>query len=94
MVEIHFEALPGVSGGSRRPRGEHAEIAAKLRERPSEWAPIGTFETARAAGSLAYAIRKGRLSAYLPEGAFEASARTVGEEHRLYVRFVGEKSDE
>lgn len=93
MVEIRFEELPGATGIGRRPNGRHAQIAEALRERPGEWACIGVQDTARSAGSLAYAIRTGRLSAYLPAGAFEASARTVRREHRLYVRFVG-KSDE
>lgn len=94
MVDIRFEELPGAEKAARRPNGEHAQIAAELKARPEQWAHIGTQSSARSAGSLAYAIRHGRMNAYLPAGAFEATARTVGGEHRLYARFVGAQADE
>ncbi|UQA91617.1 hypothetical protein [Streptomyces halobius] len=90
MVEIQFEEPPAVPGAVRRPRGEHAEIAAELRKAPGQWALVGLQPTAKSAGSVSYAIRTAKLLAYDPPGSFEAVARTVDGEHRLYVRFMGD----
>ncbi|GAU66688.1 hypothetical protein SSP35_03_03360 [Streptomyces sp. NBRC 110611] len=65
------------------------EAARQLRERPGEWAVVRRTETSDQAGAAAQAIRDGRLRAYRPTGAFEATARTVVGEHRVYARYVG-----
>jgi hypothetical protein len=43
------------------------------------------------AASSAQAIRSAKLAAYGPAGAFQAVARTVQGEHRVYARYVGEQ---
>ena len=44
MSEIRFEAPPLAS----RRFVDHAAVAAQLRARPGEWAPIGVYEIGRA----------------------------------------------
>jgi len=72
------------------PPGVHSNIAAELKNRPGNWALVGTYAAASVSSSMAYQIRTGRLPTYLPTGSFEAKARTVGREHRVYARYVGE----
>lgn len=50
--------------------------------------------SSRSAGGMAYGIRQAKLQAYAPAGTFEARARTVDGEHRVYARFVGEPTSE
>ena len=90
MVEIRFETPPDDLRSHARPRGWHAETAKRLRRRPAEWAVIDARDTAQKAGGMAYAIRAAQLRAYEPAGAFQAVARKVEGEYRIYARFVGE----
>jgi hypothetical protein len=76
-------------GPAPRPRARHRPAADALRARPGEWAHVTTHSTAQSSASLAYAIRAGKYAAYTPAGHFEARARTVDGEHRVYVRYVG-----
>ncbi|MDX3214549.1 hypothetical protein PV318_03185 [Streptomyces sp. ME02-6991-2B] len=78
---------PGTVGTGRR--GKHARAAEELRARPGEWAPVTTGRNAESAAALAQAVRSARLAAYEPAGAFEAAARTVRGQHRVYARYVG-----
>jgi hypothetical protein len=74
-------------------RGRHGQIAGTLVARRGEWALIRRYGSAASAGSVARAIRTGRIAAYAPTGAFEATARTITEgdtvEHRVYARYIG-----
>lgn len=74
---------------------KHAVIASELQAHPGSWGVVQKSGTIARASSAAQAIRRGRLAAYLPAGAFEAVARTVVErgtvEHRVYARYVGEQ---
>lgn len=67
---------------------KHSKIAAALRARPGEWAVVQRAATIGRAASAAQAIRSAKLSAYGPRGSYQAVARTVGAEHRVYARFV------
>lgn len=67
----------------------HAEIARKLKARPGQWAVVSAYPNSRTSGATASAIRTGRVTAYLPVGEWEATSRTVGDEHRVYVRYLG-----
>ena len=60
-----------------------------LRERMGEWALIGSSCTSGAAGQRAYAIRRGDQAGFGPPETFEAQARTLFGEHRVYARYVG-----
>lgn len=86
---IRFQEPPA---RSQRPtkRTKHEKIAATLRKHPADWALIAAYSTAASSNSIAYIIRKGKLAAYEPAGAFEAVSRRVGDTHRVYARYVGE----
>ncbi|AUG78072.1 hypothetical protein CFP65_3271 [Kitasatospora sp. MMS16-BH015] len=71
---------------------KHTRIARALRGRPSEWAVVQRAASIGRAASAAQAIRSARLHAYEPAGAFQAVARTVQGEHRVYARYVGEQA--
>ena len=43
---------------------------------------------------MAYGIRAAKIVAYEPAGAFEAQARTVDGEYRVYARFVIKAEEE
>ncbi|MFD7103089.1 hypothetical protein EYS09_09650 [Streptomyces kasugaensis] len=72
---------------------KHSLIASELQSHPESWGVVQKSANIARASSAAQAIRRGRLSAYLPAGTFEAVARTVVEhgvvEHRVYARYVG-----
>lgn len=65
------------------------EFAEKLKANMGEWALIGKCRTFGSAGQRAYMFRHGLQKGFEPKGAFEAEARTLLGEHRVYVRYVG-----
>lgn len=72
------------------------EFAAVLRACPGQVARFGNYRTPNMARQTAYAINKalrGPNSPFAPAGSFEATARTVFNENRVYVRFVGGESE-
>lgn len=80
------------------PRQTPAITAAQLRRRPGQWARIASKSSITAATAAAYHINHAHAPAFLPEGAFQATARTVWAkdaegvnrpEHRVYARFTG-----
>jgi hypothetical protein len=80
-VRIKFEDPPARRGGGAwSPKGTHEIIAAKLRERPGEWARIQALPSVQSAAGQAHA----------PAGSFESKSRTVDGESRVYARYVGE----
>jgi hypothetical protein len=89
MSKIVFEPLPPRTSGVKRRSRELAALAAALMGSPGEWARVGVYGTAEVSRSTATHIKKGRIAAFTPAGAFEAVARTVDGEHRVYARFVG-----
>lgn len=84
--------IPGdpPSSRSRQPgTGINYDIAAKLRTRPGVWAHVRTFNSGQNAANYALLVRTGRVVAFTPSGTFEAVSRKVGDEQRVYARFVG-----
>ena len=86
---------------------EHRNAAAaftadleELKEHPNRWAILAAFPASpvtedgdsKAAG-LAQAVRLGKTPACAPRGSFEVKQRRVDDEHRVYVRYVGEQVD-
>lgn len=63
--------------------------AAELRNNPGRWSLMGRRDTGGAARQWAYEVRTALRASFSPAGAFEADARTVCGEHRIYVRYVG-----
>ncbi|MFE2469786.1 hypothetical protein [Streptomyces mirabilis] len=87
-VDIRFEfPAPSIP---LPPETREAFVAA-LRARPGTWALMGQHSSPGSARQAAYCIRWAlRLRSFQPAGAFEADAKTVMGEHRVYVRYVGE----
>jgi hypothetical protein len=86
--EIRFDApAPAIPR-----KAERAEFVRKLKEAPDEWALLGKTGTMGSGTSLAWMIRNGHksMSDFLPVGSFEAEARTLLGEHRIYVKYVGQ----
>lgn len=91
-VTLIFEEPPPRSVVASTPRldyGAHLGVAAALRLRPGEWARVGAYMSPETSASVAYAIKSAVTRAYLPAGSFEAVARTVEGENRVYARYVG-----
>lgn len=65
-------------------------IADQLVAQPGRWARVAVAPNASTAGQMAQRIRNGSYDA-LPAG-FDATARTVDGEARVYARYVGEVS--
>lgn len=65
-------------------------FAAALRARPGVWALMGQHTSPGSARQLAYSIRQAKPKTFAPAGAFEADAKTVMGEHRVYARYVGQ----
>jgi hypothetical protein len=67
-----------------------AEVGQALRRRPNRWALVAIYSTANAALSSATQVRYGRrATTTIGDGPFEAVARTVNGQHRLYARYTG-----
>ena len=92
MTDLVFEEPPPAARGARH-RSAHTGYAAQMREHPGQWARIVVANSRAAADSLAYQVKTGRLRAYLPSGSYEAVARTINGEHRVYARYIGEGGD-
>lgn len=90
-TRVKWEEPPG-GGDGRRDGVAHKPLADALKRKPGKWAHILTYERARTSGSIAGIIRDGKASAWQPAGHFEATANKVGEEYRVYARYVGESS--
>lgn len=82
------------------PMSEHGLIDRKrkwswqvseLRKRPGQWALLREEKDRKRVKGYAYAVRTGRLTAFQPDGAFEARCITREGISGLYVRYVGEK---
>lgn len=68
-------------------------FADALRAQPGTWALLGTHRTSGTARQSAYEIRLAtggpRNTPFAPSKSFEAEARTMFGEYRVYVRYVG-----
>jgi hypothetical protein len=85
---IKFEDLPP-EGRGRMPSDTSRDIANQLKERPGDWAHIRSSATSRRAASLAHHIRTGTSHAFRPKGAFDAKARLVDGQFRVYACYIG-----
>jgi len=99
VSEVTFSGPPPAAN-RKLGEGKHFRAAAELRAEPGYWAVIGTYSTNPSARTAASNIRcayagESRVSpsAWEPAGAYEAEARTVDGEHRVYARYVGTPDD-
>lgn len=71
-----------------------AVVGAELKTRPGEWAHVATYQSSNAAAVVTYQINSRiKHPRLLALGAFEAKARTVDGDHRVYARYVGEAGE-
>lgn len=70
--------------------GKYAHIAAALRERPGDWAIIRTYpaEQSKRAWGFANTLREGKLIDF--RHGYEAAARTIDGQVRVYVRYTAQ----
>lgn len=87
MSEIVWEEPPSWSGG--KGQFDWAAVAALLRRRPKEWAIVRVMADSMRSTQTAHYIKSGKLAAFRPAGDFEARARCVDGEYRVYARYVG-----
>lgn len=66
-----------------------ARFAQELKKNMGEWALLGRCKAPNSARQRAYIIRTGEQAGYEPAGSFEAEARTIFGEYRVYARYVG-----
>lgn len=89
-VDIRFESpAPGLP----LPAEDRDAFIDALRWRPGIWALMGQHRSAGAARQLAYCIRNSlRPWTHLAAGVFDAESKTVMGEHRVYVRYLGQRT--
>lgn len=93
-MALRFEDPP--RGRSNRIDPLAADLE-ELKQHPNRWAIIATFPAypnggggESKASAVAQGIRQGKSAACYPAGSFEAKQRRVDDEHRVYVRYIGE----
>lgn len=65
-----------------------SEIAEALKLTPGRWALLGQQKAAGSARQAAYSVRNGKPGWAMFGPGFEAEARTLFGEHRIYVRYT------
>jgi hypothetical protein len=83
---LRWEEPPARRNGVVR---DWVAIAADLKAQPGEWAIIAVCVNQPLAGQTARQVRDSSYAA-LRDGRYEAKARSVDGEHRVYARYVGE----
>lgn len=88
-IKIAWENPPPAGHGSNT-NDPYAAFADALRGRPGDWAVLKEFPRthAKRGWSLASRINQGRGISW-SSGTFEAAARTVGDQVKVYVRYTG-----
>lgn len=89
MSAVRFEDPPS---GPEMDRASYdwTAIAAALKKRPLRWAIIATCTNSNLSAVMARYVRTSTYTPLREAGKFEAVARTVDGEHRVYARWVGE----
>jgi hypothetical protein len=83
-----------VSRLARRPRTDHAQTAATLRDQPGVWLPVGEYRARTTADSIAGMIRAARNNCqsgfqYAPAGSFEARTELTDTGTQVMARYIG-----
>lgn len=91
-MPLRFEDPPPARRNVADPFAEDLE---ELKQHPNRWAVIATHphNEESKASAVAQAIRLGKTPACQPKGSFEARQRRVGDEYRVYVRYVGKQEN-
>jgi hypothetical protein len=80
--------------GKYSPEYDWPAIAKALSSAPGTWALVAVCPNTGTAGSTARHIRNGAYQALRTVGKFEATARTVRGEARVYARYVGSNRED
>ncbi|QCX81113.1 hypothetical protein C9F11_37650 [Streptomyces sp. YIM 121038] len=77
----------------RRPRVDHAAVAARARSKPHTWLVVGEYRSGQSAEGIVRDIhtagsRLGQVSEYRPAGAFQAVKRLTEYGCEVLVRYV------
>lgn len=75
-------ALGGRGGSENKWRA----IGEQLRANPGQWAVVDQKYTRASATALASRVRRGRMTATLGDGRFEAA---VSDDNEIFVRYLG-----
>lgn len=89
MSDVRWEDPPA---GLRGATYDWAIIGKRLKERPGEWAMVAVCPNSPTAGNTARYIREGKYRALRALGVYDATARTIQGEARVYARYIGETS--
>jgi hypothetical protein len=96
-MALRFEDPPA----SRSVASAYTADLEELKQHPNRWAIIAAFpanpvhgDGDTKAANLAQAIRQGKTPVCQPARSFEVKQRRVDDEHRVYVRYVGEQETE
>ena len=92
MSVVRWENPPRAD--AYRVKYDWAAIGDVLQKKPGKWAVVAVYETVARAAVQANAIRAGSVAAMRPAGTFDAMARTVDGECRVYARYVGGGGDQ
>lgn len=79
----------GTPAEAPRRNVKHTEAAARLREQPGEWLPVGNYASDQGAYGIARHINLGTIPAYQPTGAYKARFETTDTGARVVARYVG-----
>ncbi|MEU6725588.1 hypothetical protein ABZ917_17925 [Nonomuraea wenchangensis] len=89
--EIRFEdPPPPLRTWAQSEPFDYPRIASVLCKKPGRWALIGVVGTPLRASGAAHRIRAGLVETLAIRGAFDAVARSVDGEYRVYARYLGE----
>lgn len=87
MGVIRWEEPPA---SHRVDRYDWAAIGAELVAHPGIWAMVAVANNSVTAGAMANHIRNGKYLKLAELGRFDAKARSIDGENRVYARYIGE----
>lgn len=86
-----------MSRRAKAPRVSHKVAAARLREHPNEWLPVGDYRSSITAKDVARRISRGYPigaveygTPYQPTGAYESRTELTEDGTRVHARYIGE----
>lgn len=87
MTKIKWEEPP-LANNTNKKRTRWSDVAEQLRAKPGSWALVS--EAVKYSVTTTY-INKGRITAFEPAGAYEATSRKRPDgSFDVYARYVGE----
>lgn len=95
LIRTHDDRTAGLiweEPPTRQSTSKYDAIAAALKAKPGQWAIFKTYPAEQKSRAWGWVTRihSGKTAAF-PRGKFEARSATVGDEARVYVRFIGEQ---